>query len=330
MKVIFGFATLLLLTATLASGFMTPSPLLKNKVKLYVTVPSSVSSSSNENQKQQQIEEMSISSSDEDEDLLNTKLQLIASNLRLQVYDPTTSVYGFDARDRFHGIENVRVSLDIEPSLGLDLTELAHSSSKYDSRGLVLVSGVSGNAAAAQSKTGQHRIHTGDTIIGVFVGDEFKESTTALNFEETMAVLQEAKEYAKEHGIKQIDLELNRLVRREPVKVVIEEDWRDAGHDVHAPPHVATEIEGLAGDNLRSLLMHRHLRLYDDRTVRLDTLGTGDCGGEGICGTCLVEVLEGMETLNPKGPQEVESKLKLMHTGRREIICTFFWMMDDA
>ena len=97
---------------------------------------------------------------------------------------------------------------------------------------------------------------------------------------------------------------LNISLFEEKVKVIIEEDWRDAHDDVP----VATELEGLAGDNLRSLLMHRHLRLYDDRTVRLDTLGTGDCGGEGICGTCLVEVLEGMEALNKKGPQESESK----------------------
>jgi len=64
----------------------------------------------------------------------------------------------------------------------------------------------------------------------------------------------------------------------------------------------------LSGDNLRTLLMHHNVRVYDERTIRLDTLGTGDCGGEGICGTCLVEVLEGMETLNPKSVKEEESK----------------------
>ena len=229
------------------------------------------------------------------ESKIDDELEWIAHHLKLQVYDPDTSVYGFDSKDRLYGIENVRVSLPIEPSLGLDLVELAHGE---DSRGLVLVSGVHGNAKA----TG--RIQVGDTIIGLFVGQDYKESTTALNFEETMSLLEEAKECAKEKGLDTIDLELNRLVKRETVKVFIEEDWRDGHGDVP----IETEIDALAGDNLRLLLLHHHKQVYDERTVRLDTLGHGNCGGEAICGTCLVEIVDGMDTLNPKGPQEKESK----------------------
>ena len=205
---------------------------------------------------------------------LDEKLEWIAHHLKLEVYDPDTSV----------GIENIRVSLPVvESSLGLDLVELAHG--EQDSRGLVLVNKVLGKAV------GNDRIHPGDTIIGVFVGDKFKQSTTALNLEETMNVLEVAKAYATDNGITSLDLELNRLVKRETVKVVLEQDWRDDHGDVPT----ATEIEALAGDNLRTLLMHHNARVYDERTVRVDTLGTGNCGGEGICGTCMVEVLEGME-----------------------------------
>ena len=215
---------------------------------------------------------------------LDEKLEWIAHHLKLEVYDPDTSVYGFGSKDPKFGIENIRVSLPVvESSLGLDLVELAHG--EQDSRGLVLVNKVLGKAV------GNDRIHPGDTIIGVFVGDKFKQSTTALNLEETMNVLEVAKAYATDNGITSLDLELNRLVKRETVKVVLEQDWRDDHGDVPT----ATEIEALAGDNLRTLLMHHNARVYDERTVRVDTLGTGNCGGEGICGTCMVEVLEGME-----------------------------------
>jgi hypothetical protein len=238
----------------------------------------------------------------------DTKLEWIAQHLKLECYDPDTSVYGFESKDYKYGIETVRASLPIAPSLGLDLTELAGHTHKNDVRGLVLVSKVFGNAAASG------RIQPGDTIIGVFVkgeggGTAFKESTTAMNLEETMHLLQQAKNYATDSGLGSIDLELNRLVKRGTVRVILEQDWRD-GHD-ELP--VATEIEALAGDNLRLLLMHHHQRLYDERTVRIDTLGTGDCAGEGICGTCLVEVLDGMETLNPKGPQETESEFTFFY-----------------
>lgn len=296
MNLFFGFYVLLTTTIEFAQGLVAPKPLDHRTTLRHLeqqgcdTKLHAVPASS-----RKQEAEMTFS----DEDRLDVKLHLIASHLRLQVYDPDTSVYGFDSKDRFHGIENVRVSVPFdpsEPSLGLDLTELAHG--EYDSRGLVLVSGISDNA----SKAGL--IEVGDTVVGVFVGKDFKESTTALNFDDTMGVLADAKSYATKHGLTSIDLELNRLVKREHVRVIIEEDWRDDHSDVP----VAKELDALAGDNLRALLMHRHLRVYDDRTVRLDTLGTGDCGGEGICGTCLVEVLEGMESLNPKGPQESESK----------------------
>lgn len=131
-----------------------------------------------------------------------------------------------------------------------------------------------------------------------------------MDLRETMGILEQAKVYAAENGIISIDLELNRLVTKQPVKLILKSDWRD-GDYVGEP--LAEEIEALSGDNLRTLLLHHHKRVYDDRTVRLDTQkSNSNCGGEGICGTCLVEILEGMEALNPKGPQEKEGKSLLI------------------
>jgi len=221
-----------------------------------------------------------------EEQELNEKLAFIAHKLKLQTYDVDTSVYGFDSKDFHYGIENIRTSLKVDPSLGLELTEVAHSD--LDDRGLVLVTAVSGNAVDS-------RIQTGDTIVGVFAGEGFKESTTAMSYEDTMDTIKRAKENVGSGGT--IDLELNRLVKKAKVKVIVED-----GSD----EPVAT-IDGLAGDNLRLLLMHSGVQLYDKRTRRLDMpQATGDCGGEAVCGTCLVAVQEGGEALNKKGPQESE------------------------
>eukprot|EP00978_Attheya_sp_CCMP212_P007282 scaffold16939_cov51-Attheya_sp.AAC.4 len=237
----------------------------------------------------------------EEDQLLYKKLDTIAHKLKLQVYDVDTGVYGMDSKDPLYGIENIRTGLAVKPSLGIELTEVAHSD--LDDRGLVLVSKVlEGGNAAHKSEEG-HSIQVGDTIVGVFVGDDYKESTTGLNYDETVATIEEAKKYAADDGI--IFLELNRVVKKAKVKVIVEQD-KDTR---------PVEIDALAGDNLRLLLMHHHQKIYDPNTVRLDNpFATGNCGGEGICGTCLVSILGGWESLNKKGPQEQE-----ITTGRPDL-----------
>jgi hypothetical protein len=95
------------------------------------------------------------------------------------------------------------VSLPIDTPAGLDLTE---------STGLVLVSAVSEKTAA---ETGMQPF---DTIVGVSVspagkGTTFQESTKALGFEETIAIVQSARLHALENGMTKIELELNRLIK---------------------------------------------------------------------------------------------------------------------
>jgi ferredoxin len=44
-----------------------------------------------------------------------------------------------------------------------------------------------------------------------------------------------------------------------------------------------------------------NMKLYDDRTARFDSpYQTGNCGGDGTCGTCVVQVLAGSNLLNPR------------------------------
>jgi ferredoxin/uncharacterized FlaG/YvyC family protein len=228
----------------------------------------------------------------EDEQKLNQELETIAHKLRLQVYDVDTGVYGFDSKDPLYGIENIHTRVHIDPTIGLELTEVAHGNAEAgDHRGLVLVSSVTSNALH------ETPIHVGDTIVGVFAGAEFKESCTGVDYDSTIDVINRAKEYCSEHDLSTIVLELNRLVKKARVAVQVEDESGNV---------MAKIDDALAGDNLRLLLMHHHINLYGDHTIhRLDqpTL-TGDCGGEGICGTCMVNILEGMEHLNKIGPQE--------------------------
>mmetsp|Transcript_39300 Transcript_39300/g.95040 ORF Transcript_39300/g.95040 Transcript_39300/m.95040 type:complete len:333 (+) Transcript_39300:176-1174(+) len=218
-------------------------------------------------------------------------LDTVAHKLRLQVYDLDSGVYGFESKDPDYGVEVVRTFLHIDEHdlLGLELTQVAHGTG--DHRGLVLVSDM---AVDQVHHTG--RIHKGDTIVGVFVGENFKESVTDMDYDDTVEVLNRAKEYALRLGGNTISLELNRLVKRATVQVQVEDE---SGKVV--------EMEAKAGDNLRSLLLHHHAALYGNSKAlkRLDQPSLkGDCGGEGICGTCLVKINQGMDHLNKVGPQE--------------------------
>jgi ferredoxin len=49
------------------------------------------------------------------------------------------------------------------------------------------------------------------------------------------------------------------------------------------------------------------MKMYDDRTARFDSpFQTGNCGGDGTCGTCVVAVLSGDKFLN--GRKRVEDQ----------------------
>lgn len=203
-----------------------------------------------------------------EEDLLNRKFEQIALNLRISLHS-----HGFISKDPQYGIETIRAKIPIEPSLGLELLEVANDNRGH---GLVLVSHVGGNAADHTT------IQVGDTIVGVScAGANLKESVAGLDYEETIEAIGRAKTHAQSMtGDASISLELNRLVPRAKVQVIVE------GANSGDKPIL---LKGLAGDNLRLLL----------RKNKVDCNSTtSNCGGEGICGSCMVEILEGESSLN--------------------------------
>lgn len=87
---------------------------------------------------------------------------------------------------------------------------------------------------------------------------------------------------------------VNRLVKRATITVNYEFLNGERG-----------TVETPAGSNLRGVFMQEGLKLYDERTRRFDMpYATGDCAGEGLCGTCLVNVVRGGELLTPKDRNE--------------------------
>mmetsp|Transcript_15530 Transcript_15530/g.62529 ORF Transcript_15530/g.62529 Transcript_15530/m.62529 type:complete len:198 (-) Transcript_15530:257-850(-) len=107
----------------------------------------------------------------------------------------------------------------------------------------------------------------------------------ALDYDATMEAIGEVLAHSPGH---KVVLEANRLVKRHKVAVEYYEPGGERG-----------TIAALAGDNLRKLLLREDVKLYDPRTKRVDQPFTeGDCAGEGICGTCLVAVEAGAETLS--------------------------------
>lgn len=232
---------------------------------------------------------ITMTSAPMDDDEREQHMYNMARRLKLEVFDLDEGIFGFDSQDPRYGIEVIHTtipSINTTGSIGLVLTEMAGNT---DGRGLVLVQDVAGVAAQAQPT-----IQVGDVITGIFVGDTFRERTTALNYDRTVEVIQAAKEAARGGPIR---LEINRLVPRAKIEVEVE--------DGETGEHVR-RIQALAGENLRTMLLRNGIKLYNFNTKRFDMpYAKGDCAGEGMCGTCLVEVNEGAEFLNPKDSMEI-------------------------
>jgi ferredoxin len=216
---------------------------------------------------------------------LEDQLTEIAKRLKLQVFDLDEGIFGLDSKDDAYGLEVLRVEIDAPTPtspLGIELTEMA---SNQDGRGLVLVSGVSGKAADT-------KLQIGDIITGV-LGSSVKIQTAGQNYDTTVEAIQEVRQ--AEASSKTLTLEINRLVQRASITVKV----------LDGKTQQETNIEALAGENLRRLLLRKNLKLYDSKTKRFDMpYNTGDCAGEGLCGTCLVKVRHGQELLNPKDSLE--------------------------
>mmetsp|Transcript_23080 Transcript_23080/g.56933 ORF Transcript_23080/g.56933 Transcript_23080/m.56933 type:complete len:193 (-) Transcript_23080:29-607(-) len=99
-----------------------------------------------------------------------------------------------------YAIGKLKLPLSLAGTPGLDLAEAP---------GLVIVSGVTGNALEAG-------FQAGDTIVSIAstaAEPNYYEETNGLNLEETATILMSAANHAMENGSAEVEIEINRLVK---------------------------------------------------------------------------------------------------------------------
>jgi ferredoxin len=220
-------------------------------------------------------------------------LEEVYSKLQMIVLDLDDNRTGIESRDAEYGIEVLKKKLDMP--LGLKLEEVAAGS---DGRGLVLVADcVDGSSAAAAGFT------TGDIL--TWIGDEPKDMTRieGVDFDTTLASISN---YADRESVTVV---AKRLVKRQAVKVIFDVP---NGEDV--------ETTMLSGSNLRDEMIRKEIPVYDPAAKRFDQpYASGNCGGEGICGTCFVQVKEGAEFLT--SPDGIEQMALRKYPARWRLSC---------
>eukprot|EP00904_Undaria_pinnatifida_P000067 jgi/Undpi1/10060/HiC_scaffold_28.g12514.m1 len=215
-------------------------------------------------------------------------LEGVYKRLKLECVDIDEGAVQLESKDTDYGIEVVKVTLPREPSLGLQMEEVARGG---DGRGLVLISGTAegGNAEA----TG--KIFPGDTLCWVGVEPARMTRVEALDWDQTIGALGDSAG-ERQDGFRLVDITLviKRLVKRETIDVKFELPGGTRDHEIKA------------GSNLRGEMIRLDVPVYDPKTMRYDQpYATGNCAGEGICGTCFVEVLQGAELLSPADREEL-------------------------
>eukprot|EP00571_Detonula_confervacea_P007941 CAMPEP_0172314544 /NCGR_PEP_ID=MMETSP1058-20130122/22808_1 /TAXON_ID=83371 /ORGANISM="Detonula confervacea, Strain CCMP 353" /LENGTH=329 /DNA_ID=CAMNT_0013028439 /DNA_START=79 /DNA_END=1068 /DNA_ORIENTATION=+ len=196
-------------------------------------------------------------------------------------------------------VDTLQYTLKREGGLGLMLTEIAGG--REDGVGITIIEEVleEGNAATCG-------IVPGDSIVALTVsstkednGMDVKElrtdvSTECLGYDSTIDAIVSLPAPASSED--EIVLTVKRIRKQPKISVKLQ-----------YPPYLNepdVSIELFAGENLRRAMLTRGIKLNDKMAERFDSGGTGDCGSDGTCATCVVGVTKGKELLSPMGKQE--------------------------
>mmetsp|Transcript_15434 Transcript_15434/g.15558 ORF Transcript_15434/g.15558 Transcript_15434/m.15558 type:complete len:301 (+) Transcript_15434:109-1011(+) len=215
-------------------------------------------------------------------DEVTEKLNEVASKWKLVQYGQRGDDFRLELPDRTFMDERTRVVVTPQGGLGLSLLE-AYSLKQQS--GLVLIDEIIPGSNA--EKGGGFQI--GDSIVSIAsLGDDIKITTVeGRNFDYTVNELRKFSEYEK------IAITVKRPVKRKEIDVKMYGPKGEFAGNF-------TVLSGY-GTNMRTALQSMNMKMYDERMARFDApYEGGNCGGEGTCGTCQVEVMEGMDLLNKK------------------------------
>jgi hypothetical protein len=198
--------------------------------------------------------------------------------------------YGAEIVDKKFYAKTEKIMVSTAGGIGLELVEAVDMGDRIG--GLVLVGGVREGSNA--DKSGLFQI--GDVLMNVQTPETpiAKPNLEGLNYDLTLDTLGGVAASA-EGG--PVAITVQRLAMRKEIKTVI---VGPNGEEV-----VSFDVLAGFGSNLRTALQVNNLKMYDDRTSRFDSpFQTGNCGGEGTCGTCVIAVLEGNDLISTKATVE--------------------------
>lgn len=221
-----------------------------------------------------------------------------------------------DPREHYVGTVRVEVPIPLDaPGLGIELLEL--EGGREDGLGIVVVNGLVPGGNAEKAVAGSARVEVedretimcGDTIIAAELvlqrGDATdirSIKTECLDYDSTVEALVGMLAALDGGDVREasVVVTLKRLRRRPNLRVKL-----------HYPPEQNLPSETLqvaAGDNLRTALLQRGVKLNDPLAQRYDGKSySGNCGGGSLCRTCAVSVLRGGELLSL--PKDNERKM---------------------
>lgn len=216
----------------------------------------------------------------------------VSNRFKIVPYGATSAnpQFTLECKDPKYRIVNAKSTLSRRGGLGLQLIEIDKLPGR-GRNGLVLVEGVKDNGNAAKPLSG-NPIMIGDALTFIEgLNDkgtaEKTKSLEGLDFDATLDCLGQFEEYDV------VNIGYKRIVERKVVTI-----------DVCGPDGKSfTKLQVLSGYSmdLRTLLQANNIKVYDERTARFDSpYQTGNCGGDGTCGTCLVDIVSGSKYLNTR------------------------------
>lgn len=196
-------------------------------------------------------------------------------------------------------VDTLQYTIKREGGLGLLLTEIAGG--RDDGVGITIIEEVldDGNSAGVG-------IVPGDSLVSLSVTKTTNDGTMEVN-EERIGVSTECLGY--DATIDAITSLPPPTSDEETVTVTVKRIRKQPKINItlQYPKYMEEEdvsLELFAGENLRRAMLTRGIKLNDKLAERFDSGGTGDCGSDGTCATCVVGVTRGKELLSPMGKQE--------------------------
>ena len=232
-----------------------------------------------------------------------------------------------DCSDPRFVVRTVNVTVPFQTAgLGLELTELCGTGEndlgEERSGQMVLISGVVEGGGAEASGAD---VRVGDTIVGIDIASSGFDyaSVEAVGYDELVGTLRGAMDAARSasNAVAGLQLSLKRIMPRGVAKVrAIKANGEELVFNAYEGENLRMGLIRNGGG--RAIVNDMTARRYDNKPR-----GTGDCGGNGICATCVVSIMNGKEHLSPMKPGE---KQLLRNVARWRQSCRAYLALEDG